>query len=58
MLQNFYFHDNYIHCSYLGEPEDGYFYIVNNTFGEYANLLRDAGFTENVYIGYSLFYKK
>lgn len=56
--ENFYFHDNYIHCSYLGEPEDGYFYIVNNTFGEYANLLRDAGFTENVYIGYSLFYKK
>lgn len=55
---NFYFHNNYIHCSYLGEIEDGYFYIVNNTFGEYANTLRDAGFSENTYIGYSLFYKK
>lgn len=55
---NLYFHDNYIHCSYLGEIEDGYFYIVNNSFAEYASQLREAGFSENVYTGYSLFYKK
>lgn len=46
----------YYHCSYLGEIEDGYYYIVKNNFYEYAEELRFRGYTEIVYSGYSLFY--
>ena len=47
---------DYYHCSHLGEIERGYFYIVRDTFTEYANELRLCGFTEIMYDGYSLFY--
>lgn len=42
----------------LGTIEDQYNYIVADNFGEYAQKLRDAGFTEERYQKYSLFYKK
>lgn len=42
----------------LGTIEDQYNYIVADNFGEYAQKLRDAGFTEERYQRYSLFYKK
>lgn len=50
--------DGYYHCSYLGEIEDGYYYIVRDIFTEYAEELRASGFTENNYGNYSLFYKE
>lgn len=49
--------DNII-CSTLGPIEDGYNYIVRDFFTEYAQELRDAGFTEITYTNYSLFYQE
>ena len=50
--------NEYVHCGYLGPIEDGYFYIVDDTFSEYSIELRENGFSENKYIHYSLFYKE
>lgn len=47
---------DYYHCSHLGEIEEGYYYIVRDTFHEYANELRSKGYVEISYNGYSLFY--
>lgn len=49
---------DYYHCSHLGLIEDGYYYLVKDTFIEYSNDLRASGFTEIVYDGYSLFYRE
>ena len=49
---------DYYHCSCLGEIEDGYNYIVRDIYYEYAQKLRDAGFTEINYGNYSLFYQE
>ncbi len=51
---------DYFHCSCLGEIEDGYYYIVRDTYGSYADDLREAGYTEIPYESkhYSLFYKE
>ncbi|MCM1099904.1 MAG: glycosyltransferase family 39 protein [Clostridium sp.] len=49
---------DYYHCSYLGEIEDGYYYIVRNIFPEYSDELRMKGYTEIVYGDYSLFYRE
>ena len=49
--------DGYVHCSCLGPIEDGYYYIVDDTFQDYIAVLREMGFTENAYSHYSLFYK-
>ncbi len=46
------------HFGGLGGIEDGCNYIVRDGFDEYCELLRAAGFTEQRYEGYSLFYKK
>lgn len=50
-------HGNYI-FGFLGGIEEQYNYIVADTFEEYSEQLRAAGFTEERYRGYSLFYKK
>lgn len=42
----------------LGLIEDQYNYIVREDFDEYSENLREAGFTEERYQKYSLFYKK
>lgn len=49
---------DYYYCSHLGEIEEGYYYIVRDTFTEYAKELRSRGFTEIPYVCYSLFYKE
>lgn len=41
----------------LGEIEDGYNYIVRDIFEEYAQDLRNIGYSEEKYENYSLFYK-
>lgn len=50
-------YENYMFGT-LGTIEDQYNYIVADTFGEYGEKLRAAGFTEIHYQRYSLFYKK
>ncbi len=42
----------------LGEIENQYNYLVGDEFGEYIEELREAGFMEQDYDGYFLFYKK
>lgn len=49
---------DYYHCSHLGEIEDGYYYLVRDSFVEYGNELRASGFKEIMYDGYSLFYRE
>lgn len=53
-----YLMDGYYHCNCLGEIEDGYFYIVRDIYGEYADKLRAAGFTEINYGNHYLFYRE
>lgn len=43
-------------CGTLGTIEYEYNYIVEDEYVEYAQDLRDVGFAENKYNGYSLFY--
>lgn len=45
-------------CGGLGTIEDTYNYIVEDDYVEYSQDLRNAGFIENKYNGYSLFYKE
>lgn len=49
--------DYYI-CGSLPEIQDGYNYIVRNTFAGYADELRALGYTEITFTGYSLFYQE
>lgn len=49
--------DNYIFGA-LGEIEDQYNYIVLRSYTDYMEELRAAGFSEEYYGDYSLFYKK
>lgn len=46
--------DYYI-CGSLPEIQDGYNYIVRNIFAEYADKLREKGYQEIRFTGYSLF---
>jgi len=48
--------NHWIGC--LGEISDEYNYIVRDGFEEYCEELRKAGFTEERFTRYSLFYKK
>lgn len=57
-LDNTFIENGYIHCSYLGPIEDGYYYIVDDTFSDYITELREKGFTEIAYGHYYLFYKE
>lgn len=57
-LDNTFIENGYIHCSYLGPIEDGYYYIVDDTFPDYITELREKGFTEIAYGHYYLFYKE
>ena len=57
-LDNTFVEDGYVHCSYLGPIEEGYYYIVDDTFPEYIIELKERGFTEIPYVHYSLFYKE
>ena len=49
---------DYYYCGSLPEIEDGCNYIVNNKYVEYAQALRDLGYTEIKYTSYSLFYQE
>ncbi len=49
---------SYYRCGSLGEVEEGYNYIVRDIYAEYAQKLRQMGFEEEKYTGYSLFYRK
>ncbi len=40
-LDNTFIENGYIHCSYLGPIEDGYYYIVDDTFPDYITELRE-----------------
>jgi hypothetical protein len=55
-LSNGELYDDYYTCGMLGEIEEGYNYIVRDTFTEYADLLRSMGFGEIKFVNYSLFY--
>lgn len=57
-LDNTFIENEYVHCSYLGPIEDGYYYIVDDTFPDYITELREKGFTEIAYGHYYLFYKE
>lgn len=46
----------YWHCSGLPEIVEEYNYIVHDRYVDYMNSLRESGFTEINYGGYSLFY--
>ncbi len=46
------------HLGGLGPIEEGYNYIVWDVYGEYAQELRTAGYLEESYDNYSLFYKE
>lgn len=46
----------YWYCGQLPEISEEYNYIVRDVFAEYANTLRERGFEEQKYLGYSLFY--
>ena len=48
--------DYYI-CGSLPEIQDGYNYIVRVIYDEYANELRNRGYKEVKFTGYSLFYQ-
>ena len=50
------YNNHWIGC--LGEITDAYNYIVRDGFEEYCGQLREAGFTEERFVKYSLFYKK
>lgn len=45
-------------CGTLNSTSDEYNYIVEDVFVDFMAELRGLGFSENVYHGYSLFYKK
>lgn len=47
---------DYWHCNQLPGIEEGYNYIVRDIYVEYADELRQRGFSEIRYKGYSLFY--
>lgn len=49
---------DYYHCGLPEVIEDGYNYIVQDYHAEYAQQLRDCGYTEIRYAGYSLFYQE
>lgn len=49
-------YNEYWHTGSLGEIEDGYNYIVTDIYEEYADELRERGYTEIKYSNYSLFY--
>lgn len=49
---------DYYYCGSLPALEDGYNYIVRDIYGEYAQELRDLGYTEIKYTFYSLFYQE
>jgi 4-amino-4-deoxy-L-arabinose transferase-like glycosyltransferase len=55
-LSNGVLYDDYYICGMLGEIEEGYNYIVRDTFTEYADSLRNMGFKEIKFVNYSLFY--
>lgn len=57
-LESSFLENGYVHCSYLGSIEDGYYYIVDDAFPDYIVELKDKGFSEINYGHYSLFYKK
>ncbi len=48
---------DYYYCGGLMSPEDGCNYIVSDQYADYAQLLRDLGYTEIRYQWYSLFYQ-
>lgn len=50
--------DSYYTCGTLPEIKDGYNYIVRDIYADYANELRAAGYQEQKYAGYSLFYQE
>lgn len=50
-------HDYYV-CGSLPEIQDGYNYIVRDIFWEYAQELRQRGYAEEAFTGYSLFYQE
>lgn len=49
--------DYYI-CGSLPEIQDGYNYIVRNIYWDYMEELREKGYTEVKFTGYSLFYQE
>lgn len=49
---------DYYYCGSLDIPEDGCNYIVRDIYPEYAQTLRDLGYTEIQYFCYSLFYQE
>lgn len=51
-------YENYHFDAFYVEIEDKYNYIVRDEIGDYCDELRAAGFSEERYEGYSLFYKK
>ena len=42
-LDDTFMEDGYVHCSYLGPIEDGYYYIVDDTFPDYIAELKEKG---------------
>ena len=49
---------DYYHCSLPQILEDGYNYVVQDFYVEYAQQLHDSGYTEISYGVYSLFYQE
>lgn len=45
-------------CNSLSGTDDEFNYIVEDKYAEFMQQLRDLGFSENDYEGYSLFYKE